>query len=551
MPGGLMSLVSTGQGNIVLNGTPQKSFFKSTYKKYTNFGLQKFAINYEGSKTLQLSENSTFDFKILRYADLLMDSYISVQLPNIWSPIMPPTSEHPTWRPYEFAWIENLGIKMVSQIRVCCGNQEICKFSGDYMLSLIQRDFKGAKKKLIDDMSGNTVQLNNPAMYGQNNGNYPNAYYSSEINGSQPSILGRTIYIPINTWFSLLPQSSFPLVSLQYNELHIYITFRPINQLFTINDVFDKTNNYPRVAPNFNLYYMQMYRFLQPPPNINLDFNSYSDTRSIWNSNIYLNCTYCFLSTDEQQLFALNEQKYLIKQVFETIFYNNFGPCKVDLTSLGMVSSWLFYFQRSDANLRNEWSNYTNWAYGYPPNFITPAPIEPEVLTPFPNDIPEGPGINPDGSPTGLYITDTYSIANNSEILIDMAILLDGEYRENTQPAGVYKYLEKYTRTPEYNTSSPYVYNFCLDTNIFNYQPSGAMNMSRFNNVQFEFTTINPPLNLLSETLKICDPVSGEIIGVNKNNWNIYEYTFDLYLFEERVNVVIFSGGNCSLMYAN
>ena len=551
MPGGLMSLVSTGQGNVLLNGNPQKTFFKTHYKKFTNFGLQKFEINYEGSKGLKLTEESTFDFKILRYADLLMDTYVSINLPNIWSPIIPPDQiENLTWRPYEFQWIENLGIKMISEIRITCGNQELIKISGDYILASIQRDFSGTKKDLIDDMTGNTSELNNPAYYGQNNGNYPNAFYSSNINGSQPSIMERTIYIPVNVWFSLLSEMAFPLVSLQYNELHIYVTLRPINQLFTINDVFDRINNYPRVAPNFNLYYMQMNRFLQPPPDIELGFNSYSDTRGVWNANIHLNCTYCFLSSDEQKLFALQEQKYLIKQVFQSIFKNNFGPSKIDLDSLGMVSSWTFYFQRSDANLRNEWSNYTNWEYNFPPDYIIPAPDD-NITTSFTNIYNEGPGKNPDGKPTGLYITDTYSITNVGEIMINMAILLDGEYRENSQPVGVYKYLEKYTRTPNYNTKSPLVYNFCLNTDMKITQPSGAINMSRFNYVQFEFTTITPPINLLAETFTICDPSTGQFIGVNKNNWNIYQYSYDLHLFEERMNVVIFSGGNCALMWAN
>jgi len=35
-----MNLVSTGQQNIVLNGNPEKTFFTSTYRQYTNFGLQ-------------------------------------------------------------------------------------------------------------------------------------------------------------------------------------------------------------------------------------------------------------------------------------------------------------------------------------------------------------------------------------------------------------------------------------------------------------------------------------------------------------------------------
>ena len=64
MAGGLLNLVSTGQQNILLNGNPSKSFFKSTYKKYTNFGLQKFRVDFDGAKTLRLSEESKFTFKI-------------------------------------------------------------------------------------------------------------------------------------------------------------------------------------------------------------------------------------------------------------------------------------------------------------------------------------------------------------------------------------------------------------------------------------------------------------------------------------------------------
>ena len=34
MGGGLLNLVSVGNQNVILNGNPQKTFFKSTYKKY-------------------------------------------------------------------------------------------------------------------------------------------------------------------------------------------------------------------------------------------------------------------------------------------------------------------------------------------------------------------------------------------------------------------------------------------------------------------------------------------------------------------------------------
>ena len=374
MPGGLMQLVSQGQHNIVLNGNPTKSFFKSVFHQYTNFGLQKFRLDFEGSKTLRLTEESTFTFKVKRYADLLMDCYLSVALPNIWSPLLPPQQiteqtnsqglgNIEQWAPYEFKWIENIGAKMISKINITCGNYTLQEYSGDYLLASVQRDFNAIKLDLFNNMIGQVPELNNPANANSRINSYPNAYNNGDFAGPEPSIRGQILYIPLNNWFGLKSQMAFPLASLQYNELHINITLKPINQLFVIRDVFDATNNYPYVSPNFNLWYMQFYRFLQPPPDVNIDINSYSDKRTLWNADIHLNCTYCFLSNEEQKIFALQEQKYLIKQVNEKIFPNVTGPNKIDLDSIGMISNWLFYFQRSDANLRNEWSNYTNWPY--------------------------------------------------------------------------------------------------------------------------------------------------------------------------------------------
>ena len=561
-----MNLVSQGQQNILLNGNPTKSFFKTTYHQYTNFGLQKFRLDYEGSKTLRLLEESTFVFKVKRYADLLMDCYISVALPNIWSPILPPQQiteqtnfqglgNIEQWAPYEFKWIENIGAKMIAKISITCGNYTLQEYSGDYLLASVQRDYNATKRELFNQMIGHVPELVDPANAHSRVNSYPNAYYTEEIAGPEPSIRGRILYIPLNSWFGLKSQMAFPLTSLQYNELHINITFRPVNQLFVIRDVFDATNNYPYISPNFNIWYMQFFRFLQPPPDVHLDINSYSDQRTLWNADIHLNCTYCFLSNEEERLFALNEQKYLIKQVHERIFRNVTGPNRIELDSLGMISNWLFYFQRSDANLRNEWSNYTNWPYNYLPLNVLQAPTNGtytiyrninNVLTP----VQIGPGVNPDGTLTGLVINPPYNPLNEKMILIAMGILLDGSYRENIQPAGVYNFIEKYNRTSGSAPTGLYCYNFGIHSNNSDLQPSGAINMSRFNQIQLEFTTSIPPLDPLAQSLTICDPETGGIIGVNKPTWRIYDYNFDLHLFEERINVIHFIGGNVGMLYA-
>ena len=563
MTGGLMQLVAQGQQNIILNGNPSKSFWKSTYAKYTNFGLQHFRLDYEGNPSLRLTEESTFSFKVKRYADLLMDCYISVTLPNIWSPIMPPravqtfdasgnpTTIFTTWAPYEFKWIENLGAQMISNITITCGNQTLQTYSGRYILAAAQRDV--GKIGLFDEMSGNTAEINDPANDRAHVNSYPNAYYTDSPAGAQPSIKSKTIYIPLGAWFNLRTTMAFPLVALQYNELQINVTFRPICELFRIRDVMDYVNQFPYVAPNFNLWYMQMYRFLQTPPDEAIGITSYTDTRSIWNADINMACTYSFLSNDEARLFAKNEQKYMFKQVYEKVFYNVTGQNKVELDSMGLVTGWMFYFQRSDVNLRNEWSNFTNWPYNYVPNDSYPG----NATGNFPNPNTTstavsptiGPGVNTDGSPTGLFISGVYNPQNIKDILIGMGILLDGQYRENVLPVGIFNYIEKYTRTASVAPDGVYVYNFCLNSSPSD-QPSGAMNMNKFKNIQLEFTTIVPPLDPLAQVLTICDPDTGEIIGINKPTWRIFDYNFNLYVFEERINVVSFIGGNAGLMYA-
>jgi len=556
-----MQLVAIGQQNIILNGNPSKTFWKTTFKKYTNFGKQNFRLNFDGTPTLNLTTESTFNFKVSRYADLLMDCYICVTLPSIWSPILPPqqvlnsdgSTTTTNWAPYEFKWIQNLGAQIISQITINCGNQQLQRYSGQYILASAQRDFNGSKLSLFNEMIGNTQDLNDPGNSGARVNSYPNAYYTTSPAGAQPSINGRILYIPLGAWFNLSTYQAFPLVALQYNELQISVSFRPINEWFTIRDVMDYPNNFPVVAPNFNQSYMQLYRFLQTPPDETLGPNSYVDIRTSWNADINLNCTYAFLSNDEADVFAKNEQKYLFKQVYESTFYNVTGQNKIDLDSIGMIISWMFYFQRSDANLRNEWSNYTNWPYNYMPQDVVPA----STLGNIPNTSSNsntypflGPGLNPDGTLSGLTVTGVYNPQNIKEILVALGILLDGQYRENILDAGVFNFVEKYVRTAGYAPPGLYCYNFCLNTDPFQLQPSGAMNMSRFTNVQIEMTTISPPVDPYAQVLTICDPATGDIVGINKPTWRIYDYNFNMFLIEERVNMVIFVGGNAGLMYA-
>lgn len=569
MPGALLQMsVLNAQQEIILNGNPLKTFFRMTYSKYTNFALQRFRMDFEGNPSLHLAESSSFVFKIKRYADLLMDSYLSFTLPHIWSPIRPPVSNDPNspevlknlllWAPYEFKWIDFIGAIMIQEIEITCGNQTLQKYSGEYILSCAQRDLSAEKKALFNEMIGHIPEHRDPGNSGARVNAYPSAFYTTNPAGSEPSIRGRKLLIPLNAFFCLNSQKAFPLVALQYNELEIKITLRPIQELFRVRDVTDLQNRFPYIAPNFNMQEFQMYLFLQTPQSVLLNPDSYEDKRITWNPDIHLMCTYCFLSMDEARLFSMQEQSYLIKQVREYKFHNYFGTGRVRLDSYGLVSTYLFYFRRSDANLRNEWTNFTNFPYNYLPVDLELASSHGsfQVARVRPNgtrDIAEiGPGVNIDGRPTGFFITGDFAPDNEEVILKNMALYLNGDYREVNLNVDVYRYMEHYMR----NIGNPcslaglMTYNYCLSSSNSDMQPSGAISHSSYKRIEMEFELLTPPLDLNAQTLTICDPLTNTACGINKTDWSIFKYTYDMTVFEESYNMVKFTSGNCGVMYA-
>jgi len=439
---------------------------------------------------------------------------------------------------------------MISEILITCGSQTIQKYTGEYLRAMVERDFSTEKKSLFDQMTGNVVELYDPANAYTRENAYPSAYFNTgtTVNGvtsSEPSIRGRKLYIPINTWFTLDSRCAFPMIALQYNELYITVTMRPIQELFQVRDVFDAPNQFPYIQPDFNQPQFNMYQFLQtPPPDLSVP-NAYPNTTNVWNADIHLVSTYCFLTGEEARQFAAEDQVYLVKDVFEYTFNNVTGTQKLKLTSSGMVSGWMMYLQRNDVNMRNEWSNYTNWPYHNLPKDVQ--------LAPYDSNTQYGPGVNPPGARilnTGIFITGILAPENHKEILETMAIVFNGDYRENVLEAGIYNYVEKYVRTKGFAKDGLYCYNFCLNTDPLEYQPSGAINMSKFRIIELEVSTYVPPFDVQNMSYNIIYDTNGNPIGTSKLNWQLFEYNYNMKVFEERYNILSFIGGNCGMLYA-
>lgn len=565
MPGGLLNLIAYGNQNIILNGNPKKTFFKSVYKKYTNFGIQKFRLDHQGARDIDPNSDSVYTFKIPRNAELLMDSYLCFTLPDIWSPIWPPTEVGDVWKPVHFKWINNIGTSLIKTVRVMIGTQLIQEYPGEYIRCVVERDYSEGKKKMFHTMTGNIVEIHSPEIYNSESvNNYPNAIYRD--GEQEPSIRGRKIYVPLNPWFMNNTQMSIPLVALQYNEVTIEITIKPMKEMFTINNVEEITNvnvSYPmkienlftRIQPNFSDDRHSLYRFLQPPPTMNLYESDYDNKLTNWNADVHLIANYCFLTKEESSVFALNEQKYLIKDVKYNIHYNLAGANKVKIDTNALVSSWMWFFRRSDAFERNEWSNYTNWrTVEKPYTLLTPEHIGSTIklhdysimISPDKNIISTD-DTNTEIEYVSNLFTPAFSQENEKYILQNFSILFDGKYREVNMEAGIYNYLEPYRASKLSDDIGLYCYNFGVNTTD-TYQPSGAINLSRFRKIEFEITTIEPPLNPDAEVFTLCDD-NGQIIGVSKDSTQ-YLYNYEMHIFEERYNILRFISGNAGLLYA-
>ena len=582
MTGALLNLIAIGNQNIILTGNPTKSFFKTKYAKYTNFGLQKDIVEPVGQTELDIQFPTKYRFKIPRYGDLLMDTYLVITLPKIWSPVYKYTQNDlkpeqsvqsglPEYRPYEFQWIKNIGTQIIEEVQYSIGGRLIQKYSGSYIQNIVERDYDANKKELFNIMTGNTKELTDPANYSNRNNNYPNAFRigtGTDISSIEPSIPETQLFIPINSWYSMMSTMALPLVCLQYAELEIEFILKPLQSLYTVKEVLynfvdnklkiGSYDDFPRIRPEITSDPKStygLYRFIQEPPKRDIDSNyTYENQLNKINSKIHLITTQCFLDNEERIYFANNTQEYLIKIVYEyrENIKNQSGKFKID--SLGLVSSWMWYFQRDDVKDRNEWSNYTNWPYEnkFPNTLkkITDTESVSDIYYPYLSNYVLN-DLSKNIYYTG-YVPETNMQQNYKEILKNFSIIVDGKDREKELPSGVFSKIENYRASSGILKDGLYNYNFSLHTDPYRIQPSGAFNTNKFKRIEFEYNlTSNPPFDLSSVHFStICDPETGEIIATSKDPGSIYKYNYILHIYEERYNILKFQSGTADLEYS-
>lgn len=189
MPGGLMQLVGKGAQDHLVTGNPSFTHFRSVYKRHTEFAMEHFRLYFKTTNTnIPQSGSLTLRAKVERYAQLLHDCYLSVDLPDIYSPVVPVTAgvndalnNNANAIGYEFQWVRNVGYNMIKYVAILINGQEVVRHTGEWMKLYSTLKFDGNKKDNLNVMIGNIPEVYDPANAYDRMNQYPHAIPSVEI----------------------------------------------------------------------------------------------------------------------------------------------------------------------------------------------------------------------------------------------------------------------------------------------------------------------------------------------------------------------------------
>jgi hypothetical protein len=280
MGGGLMQLVAYGAQDVYLTGNPQITYWKVTYRRYTNFAMESIEQTFNGQADFGRRVTCT----ISRNGDLAYNTILQVTLPQIGQELAAGGAG-----PVYARWLDFPGEQLISQVEVEIGGQRIDRHYGDWMHIWNQLTMSVGQQSGYYAMVGNTTQLTyltDPAFSDVDGPCQSDA--PRQICAPRNALPETTLYVPLQFWFCKNPGLALPLIALQYHEVRINIDLRPIDEcLWAVSTLSATTASSVKVTNAYN--------------------------QSLVAASLFVD--YVFLDTDERRRMAQNPHEYLIEQL--------------------------------------------------------------------------------------------------------------------------------------------------------------------------------------------------------------------------------------------
>ncbi len=343
MGGGELQLAIIGQLDTFLTGNPDISYFKYSYKKYTNFSMDSYKLDFDTNKpilTKDLLNNNIYKCNISRYGDLLSKLYLYYKLPAVYS--------NDT---YKFKWVENIGNLIIKKAKILANGNTIDQLTGEWMV--IWNELTMEDKNGYNIMTGNINSIVNPALTNEkiriNNNKFYNLSYpvGSKIDNI-PSINSYDIILPLDFWFCRNPALALPLLQLQLTPISLEIEIENSEKLYQVYS--SELDLY--ISPS---YYNDLY-------STNININTFVNDINL---NAYVEAKYIFLDNNEREILLKNPINSMVVEqidISNNFNYNNSSSdatISIDLNIHQLTKEIIWTIKRDDCYKYNTYTNYT------------------------------------------------------------------------------------------------------------------------------------------------------------------------------------------------
>ena len=209
MAGGIVSLIAIGAQDGYITGTPHITYFKSTYRRHTNFAMEVFVTPIVGAQP-----GSRSNVEILRHADLASKMCIRVKLPAIRSNVLADPKQ-------KIAWTKRLGHVLIKRVGIKIGGMTIDEHLGIWLDILYELTHSKSSERGYLRMIGDVPELT--ALKGKE-------LFHESVEEMLPEY---TIYVPLQFWFCRDFGSAIPLTALQYHQIMLSLEFEDVSRLIT------------------------------------------------------------------------------------------------------------------------------------------------------------------------------------------------------------------------------------------------------------------------------------------------------------------------------
>jgi hypothetical protein len=219
--GTLIELIARGNQDTYLIGNPQFSYFKSVYKRCTNFSIEPIKQMFSESPDFGKRVTCIIDKK----GDLLSDILLEIYLPPLKTNV---------------SWTNGIGNFMIEWVELQLGGEPIDRITGDMLDTWMELTTQLGTKNSVYSMISKSVTFN-----------------TNKQTGAQ------SMLVPLPFWFCRSVERALPLIAMQYTDVKIVVQFKQFSQCWFKNnggiDIPDSTTMITKAGLICNYIFLDVF----------------------------------------------------------------------------------------------------------------------------------------------------------------------------------------------------------------------------------------------------------------------------------------------------